>query len=190
MRKLVLFAHISLDGFAGDIQGGLGFLSYNEELQQFAGELVKTVGIPVYGKNTYDLMKGYWPTVLDDPDANEQSLEHARWVQEIPKIVFSTTLPSADWHNTRLIKDNVVEEVNKLKEQPGKDLVIFGSPGLAKSLMNLGLIDAYKLTLHPVVLGKGISLCDNNTQMSKLKLLESKTLGSGVITLHYENQAI
>ena len=190
MRKLVLFAHISLDGFAGDVNGGLDFLKYNEELQQFADELVKTVGAPVYGKNTYHLMQGYWPTVLDNPNAGEHALQHAKWVQEIPKIVFSTTLPSADWNNTTLIKDNVVDEVNKLKQEPGKDLVIFGSPGLAKSLMNLGLIDAYKLTLHPVLLGKGISLFDSNTQMSNLKLLESKTLGSGVVTLHYVNEPV
>ncbi|MCE7064897.1 dihydrofolate reductase family protein [Dyadobacter sp. CY326] len=151
MRKLVLFAHISLDGFAGDINGHLGFLSYDGELQRFADELVNTVGSPLYGKNTYHLMEDYWPTVLNDPNASGQLLEHARWVQEIPKRVFSTTLTSADWNNTTLIKDNIAEEINKLKQQPGKDLVIFGSPGLAKSLMNLGLIDEFKLTLHPVI---------------------------------------
>lgn len=188
MRKLVLFAHMSLDGFAGDIDGGLGFLTYNEELQQFADELVKTVGAPVYGKNTYHLMEGYWPTVLNDPSANGHALAHAKWVQEIPKIVFSTTLESADWNNTTLIKDNIEEEVNNLKQQSGKDLVIFGSPGLAKSLMNLGLIDEYQITLHPVILGIGISLFDSNTQMSKLKLLESKTMGSGVVALRYANR--
>ncbi|WP_343703955.1 dihydrofolate reductase family protein [Chitinophaga sp.] len=185
MRKLVLFAHMSLDGFAGDKNGGLGFLTYDGELQQFADELVKTVGSPVYGKNTYHLMEGYWPGVLEDPNASRHSLEHAQWVQNVPKIVFSTTLTSADWNNTTLIKDNIVEEVNKLKRQPGKDLVIFGSPGLSKNLMNLGLIDEYKLTLHPVILGEGISLFDSSTQMSNLKLLASKTLGSGVVTLHY-----
>ncbi|MCE7062274.1 dihydrofolate reductase family protein [Dyadobacter sp. CY343] len=187
MRKLVLFAHMSLDGFAGDKEGGLGFLTYNEELQQFADELVKTVGAPVYGKNTYHLMAGYWPTVLNDPNANERALAHAKWVQEIPKIVFSTTLESADWNNTTLIRDNVEEEIAKLKQQPGKDLVIFGSPGLAKSLMNLGLIDEYQLTLHPIILGEGNSLFNGNTKLSNLKLQSSKTLGSGVITLHYTN---
>ena len=176
---------MSLDGFAADNNGGLGFLSYDEELQQFADEVVKTVGAPVYGKNTYQLMAGYWPTVLADPTASQPELDHARWVEQIPKIVFSTTLPSADWHNTRLIKDNVVEEVNQLKQQPGKDLVLFGSPGLAKSFMNLGLIDEYKLTLHPVILGEGTRLFDSPTPMSKLTLLASKTLGSGVVTLHY-----
>ncbi|MBF9222763.1 dihydrofolate reductase family protein [Hymenobacter ruricola] len=185
MRKLVLFAHISLDGFAGDVHGGLDFLSYNEELQQFADDLVQTVGAPLYGKNTYHLMQGYWPTVLTNPTATPQALAHARWVQEIPKIVFSTTLPSAGWNNTTLVKDKVVEEVNKLKQQPGKDLVVFGSPGLSKSLMNLGLVDEYKLTLHPVLLGEGISLFDGSTRRSNLKLLASKTLGSGVIILHY-----
>jgi dihydrofolate reductase len=188
MRKLVLFAHMSLDGFAGDKNGGLGFLSYNEELQQFADEVVRTVGAPVYGKNTYHLMAGYWPTVLNDPNADGHALAHAQWVQEIPKYVFSTTLTSADWHNTTLIKDNILEEVTKLKQEPGKDLVIFGSPGLAKSLMNLGLIDEYRLTLHPVILGEGISLFESDAQTSNLQLLETKTLGSGVVTLHYINK--
>lgn len=185
MRKVVLFAHISLDGFAGDVNGGLNFLSYDEELQNYAGELVKTVGAPLYGKTTYQLMEGYWPTVLNNPDANKHALEHAKWVHDIPKIVFSTTLDSVSWNNTTLIRDNVAEEVNRLKQEPGKDLVIFGSPGLAKNFMNLGLIDEYKLTLHPVILGNGISLFDSNATFNSLKLLETKTLGSGVVTLHY-----
>lgn len=176
---------MSLDGFAGDINGGLDFLSYDGELQKYAEELVKTVGAPVYGKNTYHLMEGYWPTVLNNPNAGGHSLEHAKWVQDIPKVVFSTTLEEASWNNTTLIKDNVVEEVNKLKQQPGKDLVIFGSPGLARNFMKLGLIDEYKLTLHPIILGNGISLFDKEITRSQLELLETKTLKSGVVTLHY-----
>ncbi|AKD57169.1 dihydrofolate reductase family protein [Spirosoma radiotolerans] len=189
MRKLVLFAHVSLDGFAADGQNGLGFLSYTQELQQFADELVKTVGAPIYGKNTYQLMADYWPTVLTDPTASQPELDHARWVQEIPKIVFSTTLPRAEWPNTTLIKDNVVDQVNQLKRKSGKDLVIFGSPGLARSLMKLRLIDEYKLTLHPIILGQGIPLFDSSTPMSMLTLVTSKTLGSGVVTLHYTGRS-
>nr|WP_295927673.1 dihydrofolate reductase family protein [uncultured Dyadobacter sp.] len=186
MRKVVLFAHISLDGFAGDVNGGLGFLTYDQELQQYAGELVKTVGAPLYGKTTYQLMEGYWPSVLNNPNADKHSLEHAQWVHQIPKVVFSTTLDGVSWNNTTLIKDNVVEAVSKLKEELGKDLVIFGSPGLAKNFMKLGLIDEYKLTLHPVILGNGISLFEDDMSKSSLKLLESRTLQSGVVTLHYE----
>lgn len=185
MRKLVLFMHVSLDGFAADLNRGLDFLSYDKELEQYAEELVKTVGSPVYGRITYQLMESYWPTVLKKPNASGHALEHARWVENVPKIVFSKTLTEVTWNNTRLIKDNIVEEVNKLKEQPGKDLAIFGSPGLASTFMNLGLIDEYKLTVHPIILGNGISAFTNNTRKNTLKLLESKTLKSGVITLHY-----
>jgi len=185
MRKLVLFMHVSLDGFAADPNRGLDFLSYDKELEQYAEELVKTVGSPVYGRITYQLMESYWPTVLKKPNASWHALEHARWVENVPKIVFSKTLTEVTWNNTRLIKDNIVEEVNKLKEQPGKDLAIFGSPGLASTFMNLGLIDEYKLTVHPIILGNGISAFTNNSRKNTLKLLESKTLKSGVITLHY-----
>lgn len=185
MSKLVLFMHLSLDGFAADPNHGLRFLSYDEELQQYADELVKTVGSPVYGRTTYQLMESYWPTVLKDPNEDKRSREHAQWVENIPKIVFSKTLTEVTWNNTRLIKDNIAEEVKKLKEQPGKDLVIFGSPGLAATLMNLGLIDEYKLTVHPIILGGGISVFTSNTAQSRLKLIDSKTLRSGVVTLHY-----
>ena len=185
MRKLVLFMHISLDGFAADPDRGLDFLSYDKELEQYADELVKTVGSPVYGRTTYQLMESYWPTVLKKPNASKHALEHAEWVENVPKIVFSKTLTEVTWNNTQLIKDNVTEEVKKLKQQPGKDLAIFGSPGLATTFMNLGLIDEYKLTVHPIILGNGISVFTNNTTKRTLKLLDSKTLKSGVVTLHY-----
>lgn len=187
MRKLVLFMHMSLDGFAADTKRGLDFLTYDGELQQWADELVKTVGSPVYGRTTYQLMESYWPTVLKDPNAGKRSLEHAQWVEDVPKIVFSRTLTEATWNNTQLIKDNVAEEVNKLKQQPGKDLVIFGSPGLSASFMKMGLIDEYQLTVHPIILGSGISVFTGNTTRSRLKLLNAKTLQSGVVTLHYES---
>lgn len=127
-------------------------------------------------------MQGYWPIVLTKPDSPKQALDHARWLEDVPKIVFSRTLNEATWNNTLLIKDNVAEETTKLKQQPGKDLVIFGSPGLATTFMDLGLIDEYKLTVHPIILGNGISVFRNNTVKSTLKLLDAKTLKSGVLT--------
>jgi dihydrofolate reductase len=179
--------HLSLDGFAAGPNGELDFMSYDEELAQWADQLVKTVGSPVYGRNTYQLMESYWPTLLTKPDVPKQALEHAQWVENVPKIVFSKTLKEVTWNNTLLISDNTAEEVEKLKRQPGKDLVIFGSPGLATDLMNLNLIDEYKFTVHPVIVGKGISVFKNNSKKSKLKLLETTTLKSGVVTLHYAN---
>lgn len=185
MRKLVLFMHVSLDGFAADPDSGLGWISYDSELQQYADGIVKTVGSPVYGRVTYDLMAGYWPTVLADPNASENSKAHAQWVDKATKIVFSRTMKKADWNNTIIINDNLAEEINNLKQQPGKDLVIFGSPTLARSFMELDLIDEYQLTLNPVLLGNGKPAYENIKNKSNLKLVKATPLKSGVVGLHY-----
>ena len=185
MRKLVLFMHLSLDGFAADTNSGLGWASYDSELQQYAQGIVATVGSPVYGRVTYELMAGYWPAVLGNPNADEHSKAHAQWVDKVTKIVFSKTMKKAEWNNTIVINDNIAEEINKLKQQPGKDLVIFGSPGLAHSFMELDLIDEFQLTINPVLLGSGIPAYQNIKNKTNLKLVKSTTLKSGVVGLHY-----
>jgi len=185
MRKLVLFMHVSLDGFAADTKHRLDWISYDSELQQYADGIVATVGSPVYGRVTYELMAGYWPTVLNNPEASEHSKAHAQWVDKAAKIVFSKTMKKAEWNNTMVINDNVAEEIHKLKQQPGKDLVIFGSPGLAHSFMELDLIDEYQLTLNPVLLGSGLPVYQNIKNKTNLKLLKSTPLKSGVMGLHY-----
>lgn len=185
MRKLVLFMHVSLDGFAADANSGLDWISYDGDLQQYAEGIVATVGSPVYGRVTYELMAGYWPGVLDDPDASEHSKAHARWVDKVTKIVFSKTMKKADWNNTIVINDNIAEEINKLKQQPGKDLVIFGSPGLAHSFMELDLIDEYQLTLNPVLLGSGKPVYEHIKNKTNLTLVKATPLKSGVVGLHY-----
>ena len=185
MRKLVLFMHVSLDGFAADEDKGLGWISYDSELQQYADGIVATVGSPVYGRGTYELMAGYWPGVLNNPDASEHSKAHAQWVDKVTKIVFSRTMEKAGWNNTIVINNNITEEINKLKQQPGKDLVIFGSPGLAHSLMEFDLIDEYQLTLNPVLLGSGIPAYENIKNKTNLKLVKATPLKSGVVGLHY-----
>ncbi|AZN42650.1 dihydrofolate reductase family protein [Paenibacillus albus] len=185
MRKLVMFMHVSLDGYASDSNGGLGWIPYNEELQKYADEVVAEVGVPVYGLATYRLMESYWPTLLDDPDATKHDIEHATWLQGVQKVVISSTLNKVEWNNTTLIKDNIAEEIKALKEQPGKDLVIFGSPGASKTLLELGLIDEFLLTICPVVLGSGKSVFDGSEKI-KLKLLSSRALQSGIIATRYE----
>lgn len=185
MRKLVLFMHVSLDGFAADTKRGLDWISYDSELQQYADGIVATVGSPVYGRVTYELMAGYWPTVLTNPNASENSKAHAQWVDKVPKIVFSKTMKKAEWNNTIVINDNIAEEINKLKQQPGKDLVIFGSPGLSHSFMELDLIDEYQLTLNPVLLGSGIPVYERIQNKTNLKLVKATPLKSGVVGLHY-----
>jgi dihydrofolate reductase len=185
MRKLVLFIHLSLDGFASDADGGLRWISFDADLQHYADGIVATVGSPVYGRNTYELMAGYWPGVLNDPTENERDRAHAKWVDGATKYVFSRTMKKADWNNTVVINDNIATEINKLKEQPGKDLVIFGSPGLAHSMMELDVIDEYQLTLNPVLLGAGKQVFAKIKNKTNLRLVRATPLKSGVIGLHY-----
>ena len=185
MRKLVLFMHVSLDGFGASANGALDWISYDSELQEYADALVATVGSPVYGRVTYELMAGYWPKVLEDQDESERNKSHARWVDKATKIVFSRTMQKADWNNTIVINDNIAEEINKLKQEPGKDLVIFGSPGLTHSLLELDLIDEYQLTLNPVLLGSGIPVFQQIKNKTNLKLVKATPLKNGVVGLHY-----
>ncbi|GBG08193.1 dihydrofolate reductase [Paenibacillus agaridevorans] len=186
MRKLVLFMHVSLDGYASDSKGGLDWIPYNEELEKYAEEIVAEVGAPVYGRTTYRMMESYWPTMLDNPSASKHDMEHAKWLQDVKKIVISGTMDKVEWNNTMLIKDNIAEEIKVLKEQPGKNLVIFGSPGAAKTLLKLGLIDEFLLTICPVVLGGGQSVFDGDSEKIRLKLLSSRTFKSGIIATRYE----
>jgi dihydrofolate reductase len=186
MRKVVLFIHLSLDGFAAGPNGELDWMSYDEELEKYAEGVVSTVGAALYGRVTFQMMESYWPTVLKNSSSTKHDIDHAHWIEKISKVVFSKSLNKVEWNNTRLIKDNVAEEVSKLKQQPGKDLVIFGSPGLAQTLMRLDLIDEYRLTVNPVVLGVGKPLFKDIRAKVTLKLLETKTFASGVTGLHYK----
>jgi dihydrofolate reductase len=187
MRKLKLFLHVSLDGFVqGPNEWDLSFLTYDVELEKYAEGLLSTVDTVLWGRGTYQGMQSYWPTVPSNPKASEHEINHAQWIESTPKIVFSTTLESVEWNNSRLVKENIVEEIISLKQQPGKDMLILGSPRFAHSLMQLGLIDEYQLTIHPVVLGSGLPLFKDIKDKIKLKLMESQTFNSGVLGLLYQ----
>ncbi len=186
MRKIVLFLHQSLDGYCATLDGGLDWIPYTEDLQNYAERIVQTVGSPIYGRVTYELMKSYWPSVLNDQTASKHDREHAAWIENIEKIVFSTTLIKEDWHNTRVIGGNVEGEVKKLKEEEGKDLVIFGSPTLARSLMEMNLIDEFQFTVSPVILGKGLTFIRDIENRVGLGLISSESLNGGVMALHYK----
>lgn len=186
MRKVVLFMHVSLDGFVSGPNGELNWISYDQDLMDAADEIVKTVGSPVYGRVTYQMMESYWPTVLSNPESTQHDIDHANWIEDIDKIVISKSLSEVQWNRTTLINENIAEEIRKLKQQPGKDLVIFGSPSIAHTFMNLDLIDEYRLTVSPIVLGSGTRLFQEDKATKRLNLLSSKTLPSGVLVLHYE----
>src|SRR5206468_735961 len=148
MRKVISFMHVSLDGFTAGPNGELEWAIVDEELNPYVDGLFRNVDTALYGRVTYLGMQSYWPTVLTDLEASPRDREHARWVENISKIVFSKTLSRTEWKNSRLVKDQIAEEIESLKQQPGLDLMIFGSPGLTHTFMRLGLIDEYRLFLN------------------------------------------
>ena len=186
MRKLILLEHITLDGFAGGPKGELDWIKFDDEMFADVGSITKDADTALYGRVTFQIMESYWPTAAEQPGATKHDIEHSNWVNKALKIVFSRTLKGSSWSNTRIIHENAVQELQKLKEQPGKNLLMIGSPGTAKYLMTAGLIDDYRLYLNPMVLGKGISLFDKNFEKINLSLVDIKSYRCGVAGLHYQ----
>jgi len=187
MRKVILFLHSSLDGFVEGPNGvmDIGWVSYNEELERHAKEILSTVDTVLWGRGTYQMMKNYWTSVPSNPTASEHEIEHAKWIEDTQKIVFSTTLEKTEWNNSRLVKENIEEEIKNLKELPGNDIIILGSPRFAHRLLELDLIDVLKITISPIIIGSGLPLFNEGKYSRNLSLVENKTFNSGVIGLTY-----
>jgi len=132
----------------------------------------------LFGAATYKMMAAYWPTAPRDEIADQMN--------GLPKVVFSQTLKSADWNNSKLVSGNAAEEIARLKRLPGEDLVILGSAHLASSLLSQGLIDEYRVVLNPVLIGNGKPLFPGLKQQLKLKLASTRQFASGVIVLYYQ----
>ncbi len=181
MRKIIFFMLTSLDGFYEGPNKDINWHHVDEEFNEFAIAQLDTVDMLLFGRVTYEGMARYWPTqnaVTNDPVV-------AGKMNSLPKIVFSKTMSSAKWQNTRLIKDNFVVEITKLKQQPGKDLIIFGSSDLAVTFIENGLIDEYRIMINPVALGNGKTLFKGLKDKLELKLIKTKTFGSGNVLLYY-----
>ena len=185
MRKLVSFMHMSLDGFAADSNDGLNRFQYNDEVEKNAHEMIFQMGATMYGRVTYEIMKSYWPTAAEQPATSPAEVAYANWVNGVPKYVISTTLESSDWAGTVIIRGDIAAEINALKQQPGKDIVLLGSPSTVRSLAELGLIDAYHVNINPVVMGHGKPTFAGMDNPPQLKLIDSKTLKGGVIHAVY-----
>jgi dihydrofolate reductase len=179
MRKVIAAINMTLDGFCDHTAGIV-----DDELHQHYNELLSQAGIILYGRITYQLMESAWPAIVKNPTGNKPIDDFAVLIQNIPKVVFSHTLTSVGWENTKLAQRSIKEEVLDLKQKAGKD-ILAGSPGLIVELTKLNLIDEYQLCIHPVILGSGLPLFKNITNKTVLKLLKTKIFGSGVITLYY-----
>lgn len=166
----------------------MDWILHDEEMFTYVTGHFARIDTALYGRTTYEMMESYWPTIPSNPASTPSERHHAAWVEEINKIVFSTTLPGVEWNNTRLISNNFVEEVKKLQQQPGKDLMIFGSPRLTHSFLQHGLIDEFLINVNPKILGKGIPLFNKVKEDTNLTLISSTTFKPGVVGLHYETK--
>jgi dihydrofolate reductase len=188
MRKIISFVHISLDGFVAGPNGEMNWIKVDEELFEYIGKRISGTDAALYGRITYEMMEGYWPTAGDEPDASKHDKEHSAWYKKAQKLVLSKTLKGADLPNTTIISDNLAEQINQIKQSQGgsREILLFGSPTATHSLMQQNLIDGYWLFVNPIVLGEGIPLFADVKEKTKLKLLTTRQFKSGVTELNYE----
>jgi dihydrofolate reductase len=182
-RKLIYSMGVSLDGYIAGPKGEIDWGAPDEELHRFHNEQMREIGAHLCGRRLYETML-YWETAEENPGAADYEIEFARIWKSIPKIVFSTTLDRVEG-NARLLRDGLAEEVTRLKDEPGKDLAV-GGAGLASSLIELGLIDEFRLFVSPVVLGAGTPYFPALEERIKLELLETRTFDSRVLYVRYQ----
>lgn len=186
MRNLIFFMHTSLDGFVAGLNGEMDWIKVDDTMFDFVATMTDKADTALYGRVTYEMMQSYWPKAGEKTNATKHDIEHSTWYNKVSKVVLSKTINDSGLHNTKVISDQLSDNINKLKQQDGKNILIFGSPRASQSLLNEGLIDEFWLFINPIILGKGMSLFKDITGPTKLKLAESKTFTCGVIALHYE----
>ena len=185
MRKLIVFNHVSLDGYFTDAKGDMSFArndNQDAEWDAFVASNASGGGMLLFGRITYELMANFWPT----PFAAESMPVVAQQMNNLPKVVFSRTLDKVSWNNTKLVKGDMTGEIRRMKKETGEDMVIFGSGSIVSQLAQEGLIDEYQIVVDPVALGKGRTMFDGIKEKLPLKLKKSRTFGNGNVLLCYE----
>ncbi len=183
MKKLSVFNHVSLDGYFTDANGDMSWAHKSDpEWDAFAAENAKGGGVLLFGRITYDLMVSFWPT----PAAIEMMPEVAKGMNDMPKVVFSRTMDQASWSNTKLIKSGLVEEVRRIKAEPGPDMVILGSGTIVSQLSEHKLIDEYQVVVNPIALGAGRTMFEGMKEKLQLKRTQTRTFSNGNVVLCYE----
>lgn len=186
MRKIVSFFHVSLDGFVAGLNGEMDWIKVDEEIFDHVGDRIKDSDTALYGRVTWQMMEGYWPTAADQPNASKHDIEHAAWYKKVHKIVLSKSMEGEQYPNTVFIGDDIEGRVKAIKQQEGTEMVIFGSPSATHALLQYDLVDEFWLFVNPVLLGEGIPLFKNVSRTTPLILVSSKTFANGVVCMHYK----
>jgi dihydrofolate reductase len=183
MRRLIAFEQVSLDGFFVDARGDMSWAHKQDaEWNEFAAGNAKGGGALLFGRVTYEMMASFWPTEA----ARQRMPEVAEGMNNLPKVVFSRTLKEAAWRNTRLVKDDMVGAVRRMKAEPGPGMVILGSGSVVSQLADAGLIDELQIVVNPIVLGGGRTLFESVKRNVTLKRVGVRSFGNGNVVLSYE----
>ena len=186
MRKLMVFNHVSLDGYFTDTNGDMSWAhNQDAEWNAFTAENAKGGGVLVFGRITYELMAGYWPT----PQALKSFPDIAERMNSLPKIVFSRTLDKASWKNTKLVKSDIAAEMRRMKQETGEGMAIMGSGTIVSQLAQEGLIDEFQIVVNPIVLGRGRTMFEGITKKLNLKRTKTRAFGNGNVLVCYEPMA-
>lgn len=177
MRKVLWQMMMSLDGLMEGPNHELDWHVTDEDFARYVSEMPKSIDTILFGRVTYQMMAQYWPTSTEP---------EAPMMNDLPKLVFSRTLQKVEWKNSRLVKENIGEEIARLKQRPGKDIALIGSTDLASTFIRLGLIDEYRIFLNPVVLGRGNPMFKNVKDRLALKLVKAQPSRSGNVLLTYQ----
>ncbi len=190
MRNVIFKIELTIDNF---ISGPNGEMDWSmptptglEERWQDVFDMLETVDTVLMSRVIYQGFKEYWPAAATNPSSNKFEKQFGRWLDDAPKIVFSRTLNSVDWKNARLAKSDPVKEITQLKQQPGKNFVIWGGSVFPQALMRFGLIDEYYINTHPIVLGEGKSLFAKTGEKLPMRLLSTKTFPGGIVAMRYQ----
>jgi dihydrofolate reductase len=184
MRKVVVSTYVTLDGVFEDPAWSAPY--WSDEAQQFAREQLFASDALLLGRTTYETFAASWPT----QEWIEREGDFAERMNSLPKFVASTSLEEPlEWQNSTLLGGDVAEGVRRLKDEPGQDILMYSSAKLMHALMEHGLIDDFRIWVHPLVLGSGGRLFQEGVERTELKLVDTKTLPSGVTILGYERAA-
>ena len=175
MRKIIVTEYLTLDGVM-EAPNEWSFQFWSDEAARYKFDELFSSDALLLGRVTYQGFAAAWPSVKDEAGFADR-------MNGLPKYVVSTTLEKAEWNNSTIIKENVVDEVRSLKEQPAQDILVAGSADLVSALMAHNLIDEYKFMVHPVIVGRGKRLFSDKAVM---KLVDTKTFGTGIIVLTYQ----
>lgn len=185
MRNILSFMHVTLDGFVAGPQGEMNWIKLDDEMFEYADRETGRSDLALYGRNTFKIMDDYWPAAGDEPGANKHHVNHSKWYNKVDKLVLSKSMAGQQIPKVTIVSDNLRSNITRIKEQPGQQIVIFGSPTAVHSLIKEDLLDEMWLMINPILIGKGIPMFKDIDAAKTLELVDSVRFKTGVIALNY-----